>query len=53
MAAEATLEIGRFMWYPAAALLFVLMQTPDYSAEGLKALDGANYAVALEQFSKV
>ena len=40
------------MWYPAAVLLFVLMQTPNYSAEGLKALDGANYAVAVEQFSK-
>ena len=38
------------MWYPAAVLLFVLVQAPDYSAEGLKALDGANYAVAVEQF---
>lgn len=52
MAAEATLEVGRFMWYPAAVLLLALMQTPDYSAEGLKALDGANYAAAVEQLSK-
>jgi tetratricopeptide (TPR) repeat protein len=40
------------MWYPAAVLLFALMQTPDYSAEGLKALDGGNYAAAVEQLSK-
>jgi tetratricopeptide (TPR) repeat protein len=40
------------MWYPAAVLLVALMQTPDYSAEGVKALDGGNYAGAVEQLSK-
>jgi Tfp pilus assembly protein PilF len=40
------------MWVPAAVLLLALMQTPDYSAEGLNALDGGNYAAAVEQLSK-
>ncbi len=40
------------MWYPAAVLLLALLQTPDYSAEGLKALDAGNYTAAVEQLSK-
>ena len=40
------------MWVPAAVLLFALMQTPDYFTEGLKSLDGGNYAAAVEQLSK-
>ena len=38
------------MWACAAVLLF--LQTPDYTAEGLKALDGGKYGQAAELFGK-
>src|ERR1039458_10600269 len=38
------------MWACAAVLLF--LQTPDYTAEGLKALDGGRYGQAAELFGK-
>src|ERR1039458_1597049 len=38
------------MWACAAVLLF--LQTPDYTAEGLKALDGGKYDQAAELFGK-
>jgi tetratricopeptide (TPR) repeat protein len=38
------------MWVFAAALLF--LQTPDYSAEGLQALDAGKYGQAAELFGK-
>jgi tetratricopeptide (TPR) repeat protein len=38
------------MWAFAAVLLF--LQTPDYTAEGLKALDAAKYDQATELFGK-
>lgn len=36
----------------AAVLLLLLLQAPDPSAEGVKALDARNYAAAVEAFSK-
>ena len=39
------------MWAVAVALL--LLQTPDYSSEGLKALDDGKYQVAVDAFTKV
>jgi tetratricopeptide (TPR) repeat protein len=38
------------MWWLAAALFF--LQAPDYTAEGLKALDAAKYEQAAELFTK-
>ncbi|HTT65767.1 MAG TPA: tetratricopeptide repeat protein [Bryobacteraceae bacterium] len=38
------------MWAFAAVLLF--LQTPDYTAEGMKALDGGKYEQATELFGK-
>ena len=38
------------MWAWAAFLFF--LQTPDYTAEGMKALDAAQYGQAVELFSK-
>jgi Tfp pilus assembly protein PilF len=38
------------MWAVAVALL--LLQTPDYSSEGLKALDEGKYQVAVDAFTK-
>jgi len=40
------------MWGPAVVLIFALLQAPDYSADGLKALEDGKYAVAAEMFSK-
>jgi len=34
------------MWFPAAALLLLLAQPPDFGAEGLKALEAQKYAEA-------
>lgn len=40
------------MWFPAAALLLLLAQPPDFSAEGLKALEAQKYAEAAQLFAK-
>lgn len=39
------------MWFPPAALL-LLLQAPDFSAEGLKALEASKYAEAAQLFAK-
>src|SRR5215472_3878406 len=39
------------MWALAAAALF-LVQTPDYSAEGIKALETGKYEAAVQAFTK-
>ena len=44
--------IGRRMWCLALTLLLALMQAPDYSSEGFKALDEGKYAAAAELFTK-
>ena len=35
-----------------AAACLLLLQTPDFSAEGLKALEGGKYDAAADAFSK-
>jgi tetratricopeptide (TPR) repeat protein len=40
------------MWFPAAALLLLLAQPPDFSAEGLKALEAQKYVEAVQLFTK-
>lgn len=40
------------MWWPAAALLLSLLQNPDFSAEGLKAMDAQKYELAAQFFAK-
>lgn len=37
---------------PAAAVLLFFLQTPDYDAEGAKALDAGNYQAAADSFTK-
>jgi tetratricopeptide (TPR) repeat protein len=39
------------MW-PILLAAFFLVQTPDYSAEGLKAIDAGNYQAAADAFAK-
>jgi len=40
------------MWPVVAALLLLAFQNPDYSAEGLKALDAQKYDLAAQYFAK-
>jgi tetratricopeptide (TPR) repeat protein len=40
------------MWAPAVGLLLFLLQNPDYSAEGLKALAAQRYEDAVRSFTK-
>jgi tetratricopeptide (TPR) repeat protein len=40
------------MWPVVAALLLLAFQNPDYSAEGLKALDAQKYDLAAQYFTK-
>ena len=40
------------MWWPAAAFLLLLFQNPDFSAQGLKALEAQKYELAAEYFAK-
>ena len=40
------------MWAPALPLIFCLLQNPDYSGEGLKALEARKYDEAVQNFTK-
>jgi tetratricopeptide (TPR) repeat protein len=40
------------MCWPAAAFVLLLLQNPDFSAEGLKALEAQKYELAAQYFSK-
>ncbi|RPI12468.1 MAG: hypothetical protein EHM65_05935, partial [Acidobacteriales bacterium] len=40
------------MWCAAILLLLALAQAPDFAAEGFKALEAKQYAVAAQQFAK-
>lgn len=40
------------MWSVTAAALLLLLQNPDYSTEGMKALEARNYDLAVQHFSK-